>query len=103
MIACKAPEDQVKAYKTQMEPCFKCGMVGHFAKDCPMNPHASKPCFKCGMPGHQSMYAIYIAFLTSNLVRECTGADTRHCYICKQQGHLSTNCPQGSSQAPRSY
>jgi hypothetical protein len=54
--------------------CFKCGLVGHFARDCP-NPAKQRPCFLCATFGHSSI--------------KCPNTP---CFRCGESGHMARDC-----------
>ncbi|KAK2075549.1 hypothetical protein QBZ16_001657 [Prototheca wickerhamii] len=55
--------------------CFKCGLAGHLARDCP-NPSAAKPCHVCASLEHTPW--------------DCPRA---LCFKCRQPGHKARDCP----------
>ncbi|KAI3881531.1 hypothetical protein MKX03_035609 [Papaver bracteatum] len=58
-----------KNFSGSRDTCFKCGLDGHWAKDCPAKPsviaggNSSGSCYKCGESGHWS--------------KDCTGQDVK--------------------------
>ncbi|XP_050914957.1 uncharacterized protein LOC127129891 [Lathyrus oleraceus] len=55
--------------------CFRCGVEGHRAPECPMR---DVTCFKCGKQGHKYF--------------DCRVGLNVTCYNCGKQGHISTKC-----------
>lgn len=80
--------------------CFKCGKLGHMAKEC---SEQSNLCFRCGQPGHISRECPNSQTTgtnprgTSNYNRENRspreGNNNRACFICNQPGHIAKMCP----------
>ncbi|XP_050914936.1 uncharacterized protein LOC127129865 [Lathyrus oleraceus] len=55
--------------------CFRCGVKGHRAPEC---PKGVVTCFKCGKQGHKSF--------------DCRVCSNVTCYNCGEKGHISTKC-----------
>ncbi|XP_050915804.1 cold shock domain-containing protein 4-like [Lathyrus oleraceus] len=55
--------------------CFRCGVEGHRALEC---PKGDVTCFKCGKQGHKSFDCI-------------VGSNVTY-YNCGEPGHISTKC-----------
>ena len=55
--------------------CFQCGILGHYAKDCPTLKNV---CFKCGKPEHHSKHC-------PNTILNIK------CNNCGRKGHKATN------------
>ncbi|KAL3684020.1 hypothetical protein R1sor_002042 [Riccia sorocarpa] len=77
-----------KAAADRKKMCLLCRKMGHTVKSCPSNFGAeenSKFCYNCGEHGHR--------------LSECKqplkdgGTAFAECFVCKQKGHLSKNCP----------
>ncbi|XP_050889202.1 uncharacterized protein LOC127094404 [Lathyrus oleraceus] len=55
--------------------CFRCGVEGHRAPEC---PKGDVTCFECGKQGHKSF--------------DCKVGSNVTCYNCGEQGNISTKC-----------
>ncbi|XP_050916427.1 serine/arginine-rich splicing factor RS2Z33-like [Lathyrus oleraceus] len=61
--------------------CFRCGVEGHRAPEC---PKGDVTCFKCGKQGHKSF--------------DCRVSSNVTCYNCGEQGHISTKCNKSKKE-----
>ncbi|KAI5346924.1 hypothetical protein L3X38_014803 [Prunus dulcis] len=76
-------------------PCFKCGELGHMARDC-----SGGSCFKCGELGHMARDCIGggVCFKCGELghmARDCIGGGV--CFKCGELGHMARDCNEGGS------
>ncbi|KAI8871349.1 hypothetical protein GQ42DRAFT_109241, partial [Ramicandelaber brevisporus] len=85
-----------KSKSSRKTVCFHCRKIGHSVGECPDAPESVKTsseentgavsgiCFKCGSSEH-----------TARQCRKKTD-DFKFamCFICRQQGHISAQCPQ---------
>ncbi|XP_050914665.1 uncharacterized protein LOC127129553 [Lathyrus oleraceus] len=61
--------------------CFRCGVEGNRAPEC---PKGDMTCFKCGKQGHNSF--------------DCRVGSNVTCYNCGEQGHISTKCNKSKKE-----
>ncbi|XP_050897795.1 uncharacterized protein LOC127104662 [Lathyrus oleraceus] len=61
--------------------CFRCGVEGHRAPEC---PKGDVTCFKCGKKGHKSF--------------DCRVGLNVTCYNCGEQGHISIKCENSKKE-----
>ena len=107
----KNPRDEKRYYQKDVSTkCFRCGLVGHMAAECPNPPKASvcplcakadehdmrscplnRVCFNCGIPGH--------------INRECpvprgSQPPRQVCSICCGSGHSRFQCQRNALSVP---
>ncbi|VVA40284.1 PREDICTED: cellular nucleic [Prunus dulcis] len=74
--------------------CFKCGELGHMARDC----SGGGPCFKCGELGHMardcSGGSCFKCGELGHMARDCSGGGP--CFKCGELGHMARDCSGGS-------
>ena len=72
--------------RNQGKVCFQCREEGHRAQDCPQANGDSKKqiCYRCGRSDHS---------LKGCRVHPSKGLPFAECFVCKQKGHITTNCP----------
>ncbi|KAL7669258.1 hypothetical protein ACOME3_009922 [Neoechinorhynchus agilis] len=94
--------------KTMNVLCFRCGDMGHYARDCGLPP-SERParsrgdllCYRCNQPGHiaaqcemnQGGGSSSMGTMAVRQQRSGNGSD-RRCYNCDKVGHLSRDCPE---------
>ncbi|RZF43816.1 hypothetical protein LSTR_LSTR006357 [Laodelphax striatellus] len=68
--------------------CFNCRRFGHNVAECPElgdQTEVGKVCFKCGSTEHK--------YTDCKVVPEKDAFRFAECFICKEQGHISRQCP----------
>jgi hypothetical protein len=75
----------------QAPTCFKCGLVGHMAKECP-NPAKPRPCYLCAGYGHGSSHCPHTSCFrcgeTGHQARDCSGVSEGTAAICRSCGRV---------------
>jgi hypothetical protein len=117
-----SPSQRIQQY-SKPGVCFRCGEVGHLARDC----FHAKRCYRCGEPGHtasQCSSAVdrgvskqrlclrcgevghvardcphanrcYRCGEPGHAASQCSSAvDRRVCFVCKEVGHIAPECPR---------
>ena len=76
--------------------CHTCGEVGHQCSECP-DKVVNMTCYSCGGKGHRKQQCPRAECKRcggkGHTVIVCEQPDLRVCGTCKEQGHLSKNCP----------
>merc|ERR1711973_1034159 len=72
------------------KPCFHCRKPGHKSSECPLKAEgeSSDLCFKCGSTEHT------VHQCSAEMKEGESAYPFARCFICKQNGHLSGNCPE---------
>lgn len=75
--------------RNQGKVCFNCREEGHRAQDCPEARNedgkaAKQICYRCGKSDHS---------LKQCRLHPSKGLPFAQCFVCKQKGHITSNCP----------
>jgi len=102
-----------KERRKQILHCEKCGLTGHYARECqqanPNSPEAElqrnlqqQKCTMCGKVGHLSVNCLqldqdscHVCGEKGHLSSSCIFRDV--CHFCKERGHFSSACPKKNS------
>lgn len=79
--------------RNQGKVCFNCRLEGHRAQDCPESRDSDgKPikqiCYRCGKADHS---------LKQCRLHASKGLPFALCFLCKQKGHITSNCPTSNT------
>lgn len=93
-IARKRREKQHDQNRKKQAICFHCRQRGHLVADCPGKASAEvapNVCYKCGSTEHA------LSACPKRHVGKPTDLPFANCFLCKQMGHLVSQCPNNTN------